>query len=140
MPIVKVTGPGHASHSFVLLHGTPGDHTDLEPVMALGPRDATVAWVDLPDHGEAADELALNLDVLENDIVAAIESSAGAVTVVGYSLGAYLAARVLPRVGAKVARAVLISGLAHIDSEMARAISGAPAQGYSIVYISGGNP
>lgn len=121
MPIVKTTGPAATSRTYVMIHGTPGDHRDFEPVVALAPPNTTVAWVDLLDHGSAPDDPSLDLDQLEDDLVECVESAQGAVTLVGYSIGAYLAGRVLPSVRAKVERAVLLGGPDIFDPELAHA-------------------
>ncbi len=92
----------------MLVGGSPGDHriwVDLESTLAT---DYHVRLFDPLDHGLAPDDTDATLADLEADLLSAVESE-GDVVLVGFSLGAYLAARVASRSRA-VTGVVLLAG------------------------------
>lgn len=115
MPIVRVTGPASAAVTHLFLHGTPGDANDLDLVAAHAAAGSRIAWYELPDHGTQPDLQDTSLRLLEDDILAAASSIAGPIVVVGYSITAYLTARLLPRLGSTVERAVFIGGFPYLE-------------------------
>lgn len=118
MTSIRRIGEG-ASH-YVFLHGSPSDSSVWEPLAKLAPSDATCWLVDLPDHGRAHDASDDALE-LENDVAGQVRQLADRVTLVGHSLGAYLAPRLAHQLGERVARMVLLSGFARLPSEMGTA-------------------
>lgn len=120
MPIVAVTGSPRAARTHLLLHGAPGDRTDLDLVGALAPPGARLAWHELPDHGAQPDQPDVALDLCEDDVAEAVRDLGGEVVLVGYSFSAYLAARVLPRVAQQVVRLVCIAGFPYMEPEQVK--------------------
>ncbi len=99
----------------MLVGGSPGDHriwADLEGALAA---DHFVRLFDPLDHGLAPDDTDATLADIEADLLSAVES-AGDVVLVGFSLGAYLAARVASRSPA-VTGVVLLAGFVQADRE-----------------------
>jgi pimeloyl-ACP methyl ester carboxylesterase len=108
---------GSGDRSYVFIHGTPSDRRIFHPVADLAPDDVTLVLVDLPDHGEAPDDLTASLQPLEQATLEAVAAAPGQVTVVGHSLGAWLAAATSDRMLAPVKRFVAISGMSSFTNE-----------------------
>lgn len=106
---------------YVFLHGSPGDAGVWSAVLALRPPDAVCLPLDLPDHGAATDELEGRHAALEARVVARLAELDGQLVLVGHSYGAYLCARLAPRLAGRLARLVLVSGLPGLPPENAQA-------------------
>lgn len=113
MPIVKTVGEQGPPYLFI--HGLPSTHAVFRRVVERAPARSRCLLMDLPDHGEAGDAPDATLEDFERDIMDAIASVDEPVTAVAHSAGAYLLARVLPRVEARVERAVFLGGLPGLD-------------------------
>ncbi len=121
MERTKVTehGPSEGT-AHVLLHGVPGDASDFARVVERR-GDRRVLVIEMPDHGQAPASTA-GLEETERAVLRAIqEVGAERLRLCGYSMGGYLAGRLLPRLGDRVERLVTVSGLAHMDAEGAAA-------------------
>ncbi|MCA9714059.1 MAG: alpha/beta fold hydrolase [Myxococcales bacterium] len=112
MPVVRSLGSS-SSPSVLLVGGSPGDHRVWGGIEDALAGDHFVRLFDPLDHGLAPDRADASLQDLEDDLLAAAESVGDAV-VVGFSLGAYLAARVASRTAA-VTGVVLLAGLTGAD-------------------------
>jgi (E)-2-((N-methylformamido)methylene)succinate hydrolase len=109
----------------IFVHGSPGSAAIFERVCALLPAQQRVLRRDLPDHGDADDQLDLSLTSFDAVVDEWLYEVAGPVVLVGYSFGALLAARALSRVAAaQVQRAILIAGFARLSADLARRNTG----------------
>lgn len=107
-------------HRFVFLHGFTQTHHHWHAAAHLladrvGP-SATLAFVDLPGHGLAADDLDGTIDGLGPRLV----RLAGPGTYVGYSMGGRVALAAAATGAPEIERLVLIGATAGISDETAR--------------------
>jgi pimeloyl-ACP methyl ester carboxylesterase len=118
---------GEGSRAVLFLHGTPSDRRVFDDLIALAPPGVRLVLVDLPDHGEAPDELEARLEPFEAAVAAAAEATSGELTVVGHSFGAWLAARACDSLPARASRFVALAGfraLSPEELELRRALLG----------------
>lgn len=76
--------------------------------------------LDLPDHGAAPDEPHASQVELEASVAASVAALGDELVLVGHSYGAYLCARLAPRLSGRVVRMILVSGLAGLPAERAQ--------------------
>ncbi len=100
-----------------MVHGSPGNAGDWELLLPYAPRDAEIIPYQLPDHGAQSEDLEASVQTYERDLLEVARSAGDDLILVGCSLGAYLAARILPVLGDRIRRAVLISGFAGLPEE-----------------------
>ncbi|MBN8614388.1 MAG: alpha/beta fold hydrolase [Deltaproteobacteria bacterium] len=105
---------------FVLVHGCPGDARAWEP---LAPHLSSLDALDLPDHG-AEEVPSATVDDHVAHVVAAISRASGPVVLVGHSYGAWVAGHAAARAPDRVAKLVLLSGLADIVGDTAAGLVG----------------
>ncbi len=112
-----VTGTGDGRPPVILVHGTTGsvDRHFGYLFPALGMRQRVMAM----DLGDPGDELTINGLVDQVAAVIGAEQAGGAVTLVGYSLGAVVAAATAARLGAQAANLVLVAGWVKTDVHQA---------------------
>jgi pimeloyl-ACP methyl ester carboxylesterase len=94
--------------------GYPSGRRNWERFAECAPPGVTVEVFELPDGRTTT--LADQADAL----VERVEAMDGKIRLVGHSLGAYLVARVLPRLGDRVERAVPVGGFARLPAETVR--------------------
>jgi pimeloyl-ACP methyl ester carboxylesterase len=116
VPVTEIRGNREGAIIF-FVHGSPADHSIWKPLAACAPNETKLLFLDLPDHGQAPDDLSESFEIAERDIVESILGCGDCVTLVGHSLGAYLCARVLPELGSAVSHVVLIAGFPSLDQE-----------------------
>lgn len=118
---------GEGPRAVLFLHGTPSDRRVFDDVIALAPPGVRLVLLDLPDHGEAPDELEARLEPFDAAVAAAAEATSGELTVVGHSFGAWLAARASDYLPARASRFVALGGfrgLSQEELELRRALLG----------------
>lgn len=103
---------------YVLVHGCPGEGAAWDPLGAHLPIQA----LDLPDHGSDAASATVEEHVAH--VVAALERATDPVVLVGHSYGTWVAAHAAARVPHRVARLVLLAGLADVTGDTAAALVG----------------
>ncbi|MBX3131725.1 MAG: alpha/beta hydrolase [Polyangiaceae bacterium] len=106
---------GEGRRSILLVHGTPLDRSTFAEVARRAPDGVRVVLLDLPDHGQAADQLEARLEPLEDALLDALQHTRGETTLVGHSIGAWLGARVSQRLPASVTRFVSLAGFAGLS-------------------------
>ncbi|MBX3269655.1 MAG: alpha/beta hydrolase [Sandaracinaceae bacterium] len=111
------TARGGGRRGVLFVHGTPGDQRSFDAVIARAPEGVRVHRFDLPDHGAAPEEPEGRLAPLEDALVAAVERTEGPLTLVGHSLGAWLAASVDARLPSRVERVVAIGGYPSLAAD-----------------------
>ena len=117
MPIVERIGPDRGA-STLFVHGSPSDARVWHAVTAKVPSGTRLALLDLPDHDVAVDESTARYAPLLDDVSVAIDSlGPSPVTLVGRSLGAFLALEVVRRAAGRVAHLVLIGGFCSIPDD-----------------------
>lgn len=115
----------------LFLHGAPGRAADWDAVCALAPSATRCVALSLPDN--EADLAGTRLAELESCVAAALDAAGGdPVTLVGHSLGGWLATRVAAAPG--VQRLVLVGATEHYREPllgsvrgMVETLTGAPA-------------
>ncbi len=118
MPIRRYSG--HAGVAFVLVHASPGDARQWEPVARVLARQGEVLDVDLPDYGSASEATSTDPDASVAFVRSVVESLGGySVVLGGVSYGAYVAARVIEQPPEHVIGAVLASGFARLGPAQA---------------------
>ncbi len=114
--LLHTHGPS-SSTAHVFFHALPGAASDFERVVAARP-EARSVLVDLPDFGDAPDA-EVDLDALVDAAERAIASvEAERLRLVGQSFGAWLVARLLPALGDRAERAVLIGGFPRMPADI----------------------
>lgn len=88
-------------------------------VLARAPEGFETWLVDLPDHER--DEPEYDLAAMLDAVGAALDAVPRPFTLVGSSLGGYLAVHLAPRMGARLQRVVVVGGLGTMPAEMAAA-------------------
>lgn len=96
---------------YVFIHGEPSNSLAFASFLASSSFDGPVYAFDAPDHGLAADDPELDLAGWVRALERFVVALDGPATLVGHSLGAWTVARALPALGARVAKAVFLSGL-----------------------------
>ncbi len=104
--------------TYLFLHGTPGCARDWDPLLAHAPAAARCVAIDLPDHGEAPDDVSVDYTSTFEAVAEAIAACPGPVVLVGHSFGAWLAAFLAPRHEARIDRLVLVEGLPGLPLEL----------------------
>lgn len=100
----------------VFFHGCPGGSSDWALVLDRA-GDAPCVLVDLPDHGAAAPST-LGAAGLVDEAERIVRDLGGSrVRLVGHSMGGYVVARLLERLGDTVERAVFSGALIALDEE-----------------------
>lgn len=100
----------------MLIHGTPGDRFTWSRVAEHRPAGVELWFVELPDHGEAPDTTE-GLAAYDRDIDEIVRSADEPVVLAGLSAGAFVAARAASRVGDRIQRMLLCSGLTALDED-----------------------
>jgi len=98
----------------VFVHGSLCDSRVFDAVAANCPMGVEMIALELPDHtrDEPDHDLAATLDALRAELSGLDERY----VLVGHSMGAYLVARLLHELEARVSRAVLLSGFADLPT------------------------
>lgn len=105
----------------IFIHGAPGRAAEWDAVTALAPPTTRCVAVSLPDTETEAP--GTGVAELESCIAAGLDAARGtAITLVGHSLGAWLATRFATAPG--VRRLVLIAGMDRFDAPALARISG----------------
>lgn len=112
------------SESYVFVHGSPGDASCWEPLLAHAPEGAQCHALDLLDHGAAADAPGASVDDVVADLVAQLAALPPALVLVGHSFGAWACGRAIVHLPGRVTRFVAIAGLPGIDSAVAERSAG----------------
>ena len=113
----QVAGAADGRPTIVLVHGTTGSvarhFAYLFPMLGYHHR---VVGIDLADTAGT-----LSVDTLVEQVAAVIDAAVpeGPVTLVGYSLGAVIAAAAAARPGAKIENLVLVAGWMKTDNQQA---------------------
>ncbi len=110
------TGP-----AIVLIHGTGGDGaSNWDEVTKDLSNDYTVVRPDYSGSGETADDgRELTVEYLANQVLAAVDDAGiDRFVIVGFSLGAALAARIAADYPARISHLVMIAGFAKPDARL----------------------
>lgn len=111
----RVAGPDNARVPLVLVHGTAGSidghYGYIFPMMAYRQRVIALDWSE-----PKGDTLELSDLVAQVRAVIEAEVPEGPVTLMGYSLGAVVAAQVAAEMGAKIANLILAAGWLKTDT------------------------
>ncbi|MFO0694361.1 MAG: alpha/beta hydrolase [Polyangiales bacterium] len=110
--------------AYVFVHGMPGNAYTWESFFEHAPSGVRCIGWDGPDCGDGPDVPGATLVDYENALMEEVKGAGSDVVLVGHSFGAWLVARVLPRLGGAVRRAVLISGLPSLTKEHADSFVG----------------
>ncbi|WP_159075124.1 alpha/beta hydrolase [Celeribacter baekdonensis] len=110
----RVAGPDNARVPLVLIHGTAGSidghYGYIFPMMAYRQRVIALDWSEPKgDTLELSDLVAQVRAVIETEV------PEGTVTLMGYSLGAVVAAQAASEMGAKIANLILVAGWLKTD-------------------------
>ncbi len=106
-----------SGRTVVFVHATLLDGSQWDELVSHTPEATRAVAVDLPEI--AFDAPGTTLATLEAAFDEFVTRVAPEVTLVGHSLGAWLVARSLSRLGEHVRSAVLVSGLERLPAEMA---------------------
>lgn len=106
---------GAGSRVIFGLHGWGGDHRTFLPIARKLPADVALHGADLPGYGRSPAPARWNVEVVVEQIVATIRrTEAEALTLVGHCSGAIFAYLAAERLGARIARLVLLDPYAYV--------------------------
>jgi|JI10StandDraft_1071094.scaffolds.fasta_scaffold612400_2 pimeloyl-ACP methyl ester carboxylesterase len=103
--------------NYVFVHGEPSNAASFEPCLSELGLNGSILLFEAPDHGASEDSPSLTVSAWADALAAYVVALDGPSVLIGHSLGAWAVAHVLPTLGARVTRAVLLSGFTHFPAE-----------------------
>ena len=97
------------------VHGWGGDHHTFGPLVSYLPGDVTLFSADLPAYGQSADPAAWDIEVIAEEVAAAVRKNAGdSCTLMGNCSGAIVGLLAAQKLQGSIGRLVLIDPFAYL--------------------------